>query len=308
MYSFIDLFAGIGGFRSALEKKGLRCVFSSEIDKHAREAYEKNFGERPFGDITEISENDIPNHDILCAGFPCQAFSISGKHNAFDDNRGRLFYEIIRIAKEKKPLVMILENVKNILTIQKGYVFNTIGREIRNLGYNFFYSLFNCSDFGVPQKRERVYMVCIRKETTLNYKKPKPTYKQKFLRDMIMSNEFCKDLIINRDDIFIKNKDAKESLSPIRLGIVNKGGQGERIYSTNGHAITLSANGGGVGARTGLYLVDGKVRKLHIEECKSLMGFSKRHYVSNGMQGYKQLGNAVCVSMVGKVYDSIRAA
>ena len=300
MRDFIDLFCGIGGFRVALEKKGLRCVFSSEIDIHASEAYEKNFGEKPFGDITKIPENSIPNHDILCAGFPCQAFSAAGNCDAFDDNRGRLFYEIIRIAKAKKPLVMILENVKNILTIQKGHVFNTVKKEIENIGYNFYYSLLNCSDFGIPQGRKRVYMVCLRKESQLTYSQPKPSYEKNYLKDILIDDQHCANLVKNRKDIRMKKQETQEKLAPIRVGIINKGQQGERIYSINGHAITLTTD------KTGLYLVNGKIRKLHINECKKLMGFPQRHFVSKGYKGYRQIGNAVCVPMVRIIYNSIK--
>ena len=278
MQSFIDLFAGIGGFRTALQNKGMRCVFSSEIDKYASDAYKENFGELPKGDITKIASHDIPQHDVLCAGFPCQPFSISGNRNAFDDSRGLLFYEIVRIAKERKPLVMILENVRNILTMQQGYVLNTIQKEIENIGYAFTYSLLNSSHFGIPQSRIRVYMVCIRKDTSLYYEERKPTLEKKFLKDILIENEKCDHLVVKSKKITILKESTENELRPVRVGLLNKGYQGERIYSPNGHAITLSANGGGAGSRTGLYLVDGKVRKLHIDECKVLMGFSKKAY------------------------------
>lgn len=163
MYRFVDLFCGIGGFRVALEKEGLECVFSCDIDEQAQKAYHRNFGETPLGDITEINEREIPKHDILCAGFPCQSFSISGKQKGINDNRGRLFYEIVRIAKYHQPYIMLLENVKNILSVDDGAVIKIIETKLDEIGYYMHLSILNSSLFGVPQSRERVYFVCIEK-------------------------------------------------------------------------------------------------------------------------------------------------
>ena len=311
MYKFIDLFCGIGGFRVALEKQGMECVFSSDIDKHVQDIYYKNFGERPVGDITEIPERKIPKHDILCAGFPCQSFSISGKQLGVNDYRGRLFYEIIRIAQYHQPYIMLLENVKNIVSIDGGETIKTIESKLDEIGYNVYIHVLNSSHFGVPQKRERVYFVCLRKDTgveyALKYKKPKELFKKIYLEN-IMEKEVEKALYINRTDIVMSDKEVEHQLRPIRIGIVNKGGQGERIYSPKGHSITLSAYGGGVGAKTGLYLDNKGIRRLSITECKRLMGFSDNHFVSNGVQGYKQLGNAVIPPMIEHVYESIKVA
>ena len=267
MHTFIDLFAGIGGFRRALEKRGMECVFSSEIDQHASDVYKQNFRESPAGDIREISEREIPKHDILCAGFPCQSFSISGKQKGLKDNHGSLFYEIVRIAQYHQPYVLLLENVKNILTVDNGQVIQTIESKLNEIGYKVHYSTLNASYFGIPQARERVYFACVKKDLKhpeqLNYGVPEAPRDQVYLRD-ILENNVDEHLYVDlgRDDIVIEhdNADQKE-MKPIRIGYLNKAGQGERIYSVNGHAITLSANGGGVGARTGLYLVDERVRK-----------------------------------------------
>jgi len=309
MYKFIDLFCGIGGFRKALEEKGLECVFSSDVDKDVQEAYKRNYGDKPYGDITEIPENKIPKHDILCAGFPCQSFSISGKRLGIGDNNGRLFYEIIRIAQYHQPYILLLENVKNILNINNGDVIKTIDQKLDEIGYKVHRHILNASLFGVPQARERVYFVCLRKdfgsEYTLKYTKPKESYKKIFLDD-ILEKDVEKNLYIDRDDIVLDTSPVERQLKPIRIGKVNKGGQGERIYSPSGHSITLSAFGGGVGARTGLYYINDKVRRLSIGECKSLMGFPQNHYVADGLKGYQQLGNSVIPQMIGNVYESIR--
>ena len=311
MCKFIDLFSGFGGFRIALEKKGMECVFSSDIDDKVQEVYKKNFGEKPVGDITEVSERKIPKHDILCAGFPCQSFSISGGMGGLNDRRGKLFYEIVRIAQYHQPHILLLENVKNILTVDDGKVIQTIETKLDEIGYRLYKHILNSSHFGIPQSRERVYFVGLRKDvrskSKLTYKPPPPTDKKIYLED-ILEKDVDKALFIDRDDMVIDFEDKKHELRPIRIGHVNKGGQGERIYSAKGHAITLSAYGGGVGARTGLYLVEESVRRLSIVECKTLMGFPRTHYVSEGLQGYQQLGNAVIPAMVSHVYDSIRVS
>ena len=165
--NFIDLFAGIGGFRLALESFGANCVFSSEWDINAQETYNFNFGETPAGDITKIDENFIPNHDILCAGFPCQPFSISGKKLGFDDSRGTLFFDVARIVKCKRPKVVFMENVKNFETHDDGKTLSVVKATMEELGYNFFYKVLDASNYGVPQKRERIYMVSFRNDLNI---------------------------------------------------------------------------------------------------------------------------------------------
>lgn len=156
--SFIDLFAGLGGFRIALESLGARCVYSNEWGRAAQKVYAENFGNFPDGDITQVDEKTIPNHDILCAGFPCQAFSISGKQRGFEDSRGTLFFDVARIVKEKKPKVIFMENVKNFASHDNGRTLETVKRTIEKLGYQFHCKVLNSVDYGVPQKRERIYI------------------------------------------------------------------------------------------------------------------------------------------------------
>ena len=310
MHRFIDLFCGIGGFRVALEKEGFDCVFSSEIDKHASEVYYKNFRERPEGDIRNIPEKEIPPHDILCAGFPCQSFSISGNLQGTQDARGKLFYEILRIAEYHQPYILMLENVKNIVSIDQGKTLKTMEVKLNDIGYEVNKHVLNASHFGVPQKRERIYFVCIRQDaylTSLKYNKPTESFKKIYLED-ILEEKVAPKLYIQRKDIVLNEMaDISNNLKPIRIGIVNKGGQGERIYSPKGHAITLSAHGGGVGAKTGLYLDHKGIRRLSLTEGKRAMGFLDSHIISLGTQGYKQLGNAVIPSMINHVYGSIKS-
>lgn len=168
-FTFIDLFAGIGGFRIVMQEQGGKCVFSSEWDPYAKKTYEANFGEVPYGDIRKIDEKIIPDHDVLCAGFPCQPFSLAGvsarnalnaAHGFACETQGTLFFDIIRIMKEKKPRIVFLENVKNIVGHDGGKTFSVIKSTIESLGYSFRFELIDASSL-VPQKRVRCYMVCI---------------------------------------------------------------------------------------------------------------------------------------------------
>lgn len=301
-YTFIDLFAGIGGFRLALESLGAKCVYSNEWDQHAQKVYKQNFGDNPEGDITKVNEKNIPNHDILCAGFPCQAFSISGKQRGFEDSRGTLFFDVARIVREKRPKVVFMENVKNFATHDDGKTLQVVKTIMEELGYTFYQKVLNAVDYGVPQKRERIYMVCFRNDLNINnFVFPKGVKLTRHVEDILLNDEkMVADLYVERDDIFYNGlKDECYSDKTIRLGIINKGGQGERIYSTKGIAITLSAYGGGIFAKTGGYLVNGKPRKLHPRECARLMGYPDSYIMSSSKsQAYKQFGNSVVIDVL----------
>ena len=298
---FIDLFAGLGGFRLALESFGAKCVYSNEWDKYAQKVYQMNFGDKPEGDITLVDENKIPDHDILCAGFPCQAFSISGKQKGFEDSRGTLFFDVARIVKAKKPKVVFMENVKNFASHDNGNTLKVVQNTMIDLGYDFYYDILNSLDFGIPQNRERIYMLCFRKDLNIkNFDFPKPFELSTFVEDLLLSDEDVSNLIIDRQDIVLKNTEIKENTSKvIRIGTVGKGGQGERIYSPKGIAITLSAHGGGVFAKTGGYLINGKTRKLHPRECARIMGYPDSYLIHpSSSQAYKQFGNSVVVNVL----------
>ncbi len=176
-YKTIDLFAGIGGIRLGFEAFGCQNVFSSEWDKAAQDMYEANFGERPFGDINNISPSEIPDHDILLAGFPCQPFSIAGKGLGFTDTRGTLFFNIEAIISEKQPKAFLLENVKRLTTHDGGRTFNVIISRLKELGYTIYHKVFNSLDFGVPQKRERIYIVGFKSAIHFTFPKPLGYYK-----------------------------------------------------------------------------------------------------------------------------------
>lgn len=308
---FIDLFAGIGGFHYALSSIGAQCVFASEWDIHAAETYNKNFNFKPQGDITKIEVEDIPSHDILCGGFPCQPFSIAGKQKGFEDIRGTLFFDIARIVDYHKPKVLFLENVKNLSQHDEGKTFKTILITLRNLGYTTHYKVLNASNFGLPQNRERVYIVAFRNYiNSENFKFPIPPNIPICLLDVLEKNPINAK-VITRDDIeiyreYIPQKTLFNEMTllnkPIQIGKVNKGGQGERIYHPLGHAITLSAYGGGVGSKTGLYLIDGEIRKLSPRECARVQGFPDNFILDKAdSQSYKQFGNSVSINVLQNI-------
>ncbi len=307
--TFIDLFSGIGGFRLALESFGAKCVYSLDIDKHACSTYEANFGEYPLGDIRQTSIDDIPTHDILCAGFPCQAFSISGKKRGFEDTRGTLFFEIARIITSHKPKILLLENVKNLKNHDNGKTFEIIRNTLKKLGYNVYYKIINGSRYNIPQARERIYIIAIRCDIDNNhYKFPKEIGLNKSLLDLLVNDDMCEDLVIEKEYTLNSNiqKYSQKQGRPLRVGSVNKGGQGDRIYSPYSPAITLSAEGGGTGSKTGLYLIDGKVRKLHPRETARLMGFPDSFKINpSNNQAYKQFGNSVIVDVIQYILESI---
>lgn len=188
-FSFIDLFAGIGGIRIGFENAGGHCVFSSEFDEDACKTYEANFGEHPQGDITKISTDDIPDFDILLGGFPCQAFSIIGKKEGFaDEARGTLFFEIERILKGKRPSAFMLENVRNLTAHDHGRTFKVIISHLEALGYHVHYKVLNALDFGVPQKRERIIIVGFLEDVPFEFPDPVPEEERLSLKDVLETN------------------------------------------------------------------------------------------------------------------------
>lgn len=303
----IDLFAGIGGFHLAFKSFGADVIYASEWDKDAADVYFDNFGITPTGDITKISADDIPDHDVLCAGFPCQAFSISGNQKGFDDSRGTLFFDVARIVKKKKPRLVFMENVKNFASHDNGRTLSVVKKTMEELGYSFFYDVLNAADYGVPQSRNRIYMLAFRDDLGVTkFTFPKPIPLEKIVKNVLLPKEITGKYEIIRNDVIMKQITEKKSTSPLRLGIVNKGGQGERIYSVLGTAITLSAYGGGVGAKTGIYLVDNKLRRLAPRECARLTGFPEGYKIAASDNiAYKQFGNSVVVDVLQFIIEEI---
>ncbi len=313
---YIDLFAGIGGFHQAMNSFDAQCVFASELDQHCQEIYAQNYSIKPEGDLTQIQEKHIPDHDLLCAGFPCQSFSISGKRLGFQDTRGTLFFDVARIAKYHQPKLLLLENVKNFAYHDQGKTLLIVKETLAEIGYQVFHQVLNASYFGVPQTRERIYILAFRKDLEItNFQFPLTYGKATKLRDFCLDDEEdqVKELIIKRKDIIInKNLIIQPDLygnypqKPIRIGIINKGGQGERIYHQNGHAITLSAYGGGVGAKTGLYEINGKIRRLAPRECARITGFPDSFILSKKRNiCYKQFGNSVVVNVLKAIMEKV---
>lgn len=310
-YTFIDLFCGIGGFHLALESLGAKCVFASDIDSEACKTYRNNFKIDPKGDITKIPTTQIPSHEILCGGFPCQPFSISGNKQGFNDEqgRGKLFFDIVRIARKHKPRVIILENVKNFEKHDGGKTLKEVYTKLNSIGYRTFHKVLCASDFGVPQHRERIYIVAFKKD--LNIKEfifPEPLNDYKVLKDLLISqkdNEIVGNYGVSRECIIDRNVENRTK-DLIRIGRIGKGRQGERIYSINGQAATLSSQGGGLGGKTGLYLINNKVRKLFPRECARLMGFPDNFKLADSQEkNYKQFGNSVVVDVIQVILDSI---
>ncbi|MBR1604851.1 MAG: DNA (cytosine-5-)-methyltransferase [Alphaproteobacteria bacterium] len=294
--SFVDLFCGIGGFRYASQKafdqlniKG-KCVFSSDIDKYAQEAYEANFSERPAGDITKIKASQIPTFDLLFGGFPCQTFSICGLRKGFEDTtRGTLFFDIARIIKAKQPQAFVLENVKNLASHNNGKTIRTIIEVLRDeLGYYVDYHLLNALDFGLPQKRERVLILGAKKPFKMdwNFK----VEKQKTLSDIL-------DKVVDKKyyaskDIISKRKAMHTSKYYPAIWHENKSGN----ISSYPYSCALRA-----GASYNYLLVNGE-RRLTPREMLRLQGFPETFkIVVSDCQTRKQAGNAIPVDMVAEV-------
>ncbi len=185
-FTFIDLFAGIGGIRLGFESVGGKCIFSSEFDEDACKTYEANFGEHPAGDITKIEANTIPDFDILLGGFPCQAFSIIGKKEGFaNETCGTLFFDIERILKERRPPAFMLENVRNLTAHDKGKTFRVITSHLEALGYHVYSKVLNALDYGVPQKRERIIIVGFINDVDFEFPKPVPISERKALQEIL---------------------------------------------------------------------------------------------------------------------------
>ncbi len=299
----------------AMADFGAECVFSSEWDKHAAATYFENYGIKPAGDITKIAAENIPCHDVLCGGFPCQAFSVSGKQKGFADERGNLFFDIARIVRHHKPKVVLLENVRNFVKHDGGKTLETVVSTLNRLDYTVYFKVLNAGDYGLPQNRERIYIVCFRKN--LRAKKfifPEPTGRKVCLLDILERDPANAKIIDRPDTVFTRKFNPPINLfgeidlpnRPVQIGYINKGGQGERIYSPYGHAITLSAYGGGAGAKTGLYYIDGKIRKLSPRECARAMGFPDTFKINPLLtQSYKQFGNSVAVDVLKAIIVEI---
>ena len=228
--------------------------------------------------------------------------------SVYEENYGLKPAGAARIAKEKKPEVLFIENVKNLVGHDKGRTFSVILKTIEEIGYNYFWKVLDASDYGVPQSRKRTYIVCFRKDLNVtDFKFPEPIPLSKRVKDILVSDEEALKYKISRQDVQLKKyEEPANTNKPIRIGIINKGGQGERIYSPEGTAITLSAYGGGAGSKTGLYFINGMLRKLAPRECARLNGFPDSFVISpNKNVAYKQFGNSVVVDVLQRIVEKI---
>lgn len=306
-FKFIDLFCGLGGFRLACEEIGGTCVFSSDIDRAVQKTYARNFGEIPYGDITKINSIDIPDHDILCAGFPCQPFSIAGRRLGFNDTRGTLFFEIARILKDKKPTAFILENVKGLLNHDNGKTLNVIINTLHEIGYSCKYEILNAKDYNVPQNRERWYCIGIKKDSNYNIEHfsfpPKENLNIKLsdiIKHDIYSSEYsisetCENNIkkhVEQKNININQYTLAYDIRPSRCHFIN----GEIS-----NCLTAKMGTGGCN----IAVIISQHRKLTEQECLQLMGFPKHYKIGKGYQAYKQIGNSVVVPIVTKLAKNL---
>lgn len=310
-FTFIDLFAGIGGFRIAMQNLQGKCVFSSEIDKYAKKTYELNFGEIPFGDITKINENDIPEHDILCAGFPCQSFSIAGKRKGFEDEtRGTLFFDIARIIKAKKPKAFFLENVKGLKNHDKGRTLKTILRVLReDLDYYVPEpKIINAKDFGVPQNRERIFIVGFRNDLGIQeFKYPEPTRKKVSFKDVKEENEVSvKYYISTQYQSTLRNHKNRHKTKGNGFGYeivkddqcanaIVVGGMGKERNIVIDHRLK---NFSPITKIKGAVNKDGW-RRMTPREWARLQGFPDNFMIEvSDAQAYKQFGNSVAIPAI----------
>lgn len=308
-FTFIDLFAGIGGIRMAFQNEGGKCVFSSEWDKFAKETYLENFGEYPFGDITKIKTKDIPDHDILLGGFPCQPFSIAGvskknslgrKHGFLDKTQGTLFFDIARILENKRPKAFMLENVKNLVSHDKGRTFEIIKSTLSELGYSIHYKVLNGSHF-VPQNRERIFIIGFNKDYFEGNEKfhfpelPEKNHKFKNILEKDVDEKYTlSDKLWNYLQNYAEKHRAKGN------------GFGFGMTDLNGISRTLSARYYKDGSEILIPQKNKNPRRLTPRECARLQGFPDKFQIPvSDNQAYRQFGNSVTIPLVQSVAKEI---
>jgi DNA (cytosine-5)-methyltransferase 1 len=293
---YADLFCGLGAFHTAFNTidDGYECVFACDIDDRVRRIYHDNYGIEPHGDINTLDVETMPDFDILCAGFPCQPFSIAGKKEGFGDKeKGNLFYKILDIVDAKQPQKIILENVKNLHTIHNGETFKVIVNSLEDRGYHVAYKVIDSRYYGSPQSRQRIYIMC---DKTSKYKfRPvnKPVVPVSTIIDHTVDEFFD----------YEKKYMLKPTKGRMKYVLINKetgkgGRQGERVYSIDDYGPTICASSGGPGSKTGLYEIDGKIRKLTVKEALQMSGFHPeyRYQQKDNMLFY--IGNSIVVNVL----------
>jgi len=320
-YTFIDLFAGIGGVRLGFQEHGGLCVFSSEFDKHAQQTYAKNHGDFPFGDITKISPELIPDHDILLAGFPCQPFSHAGLKLGIEDTRGTLFHDIAKILETKKPKFAVLENVKGLVSHDKGHTLQVVLRTLTDMGYSCNISkdliydgstneiqneakkmIMKSVDFGVPQNRQRIFIVLWREGIIDSFSYPEPTNTPTRVGDILESSPDDKYTISDRlwQGHQRRKVENKRNGKGFGFGLVN-----EETPYTN----TISARYYKDGSEVLIAQKGKNPRKITPREAARLQGFPEEFEPSDSnTQAYKQFGNSVSVPVVSQIAKAILKA
>ena len=320
-HRFIDLFCGLGAFRMGFEESGFECVFSSDINEKIQNVYETNFGDRPYGDLTQINPKEIPDFEILLGGFPCQPFSISGKKEGFNDTRGTLFFNVCKIIEEKKPQVVILENVKHLINHDKKRTINVIFSSLIELGYNVSSELLNAKDFGLPQNRERVFIIAT-KNGTFDFNKLQRKPSPPLIEYLDKEGEFeildKKDYTLLDEGIYKQQKDSglifigyrnknkfNKGIRPNTEHLNRVHRQPNRIYSVYGNHPTLPSQ-----ESSGRFFIyfpkQDFVRKLTLNECFRIMGYPndfKR--IGLNSEQYKQIGNSVAINVVREIAKEV---
>lgn len=304
MVKIVDLFAGIGGIRLGVEQAfgSIDCVFTSEIDKYAVTTYKANFKDSHiFGDIKQIDVSDVPDHDILLAGFPCQPFSQAGLKKGFTDTRGTLFFDIERILLAKQPKAFLLENVKQLKGHDKGRTFQTIIDHLTNAGYKVFYEILKARDFGIPQNRERIYIVGFL-DHSINFEFPKPTNLPTRVGDIL--DDVVDEKYTISDKLWAGHKRRKE------LNKLNGKGFGYGLFNKeSAYTNTISARYYKDGSEILIEQEGKNPRKLTPREAARLQGFPEEYIIPvSDAQAYKQFGNSVAVPVIKAIATEIKKA
>lgn len=320
---FVDLFSGMGGFRLALESTRNSCVFSADFDRHACETYEKNFGTFPLGDVSKIDEREIPSHDLLTAGFPCQPFSIAGYRRGFEDTRGTLFFDVLRILRHHRPSSFILENVRGLISHDAGRTFGTIlnslaeevnglpnaSRSRDNLGYFVFWKILNAKDFGVPQNRERVFIVGFRQRPS-SFEFPSGLKSTPSLLSILDERPVLRRLSNQSHgyvEKYLKLHPRYREVRNLPFLIAYEIRKSRTAFRFDDLSPCLTTKMG-TGGNNVPYLVNQR-RFLSLSECLQIQGFPSSFELTGSYNhALRQIGNSVAVPVVKSVFQSMRSS
>lgn len=305
---YADLFCGIGAFHQAFKRDpSFKCVFASDIDEGARRVYERNHGVRPEGDIRKVDAESFPDVDLICAGIPCQSFSIAGSKKGFGDQNGNLFWEVARILERKMPRMVIVENVKNLMSHDGGNTYDTMKSALNDLGYRVFAKVLDSSHYGSPQCRQRVFIVAV---LDGDFEFPSKAAKQVVVGSILGESSSAWDP--EGYELVPKGGGPRPFKPRIIFNVVSKstgkgGRQGERVYDPSCCGITICASSGGPGAKTGLYKVGETIRRLGVGECLAMFGFPDDFDFLDIPEEQRifYLGNSIVVNVVEAMIPSV---